>query len=255
MLSGEQIEQHRAAQVVVREAAKRELGDWFAAVDLSDARGFRDALALFLEYLAGKYGDAAAGLAADFYDEARASADVAGRYRATLAAAATTDQVERTAGWAVGPLFGAEPDEAAVLLRVSVAAGRWLKTAAADTVFDAAERDPAFPRVVRVPRGSDTCAFCIMLASRGALDGGYASERTARYVSSRSRSRFRAGELREFHDDCDCEAVTIFPGDPAPPGWDADAYAAMYEAGADAAGSRGDTSAILAAMRERFGLH
>ena len=179
-------------------------------------------------------------------------------YRAVLAEPTSRGTVESAARYAVAPLFGAEPDDLAALSRASVAVGRWVKNVATETMYLNASRDPDRPRVVRVPRGDDTCAFCIMLASRGGLDDGYSSSHTARHVSVDQRKRGRHnsdGLLREFHDDCDCEPVTIFPGDPNPPGWDIDVYASMYESGAGAAGTRSDTSAILAAMREMHGLH
>ena len=51
---------------------------------------------------------------------------------------------------------------------------------------------------VRVPTGTETCTFCLMLASRGAV---YHSRKTA-------------GEWRHFHRGCDCKVVPSFEGDP-----------------------------------------
>lgn len=50
----------------------------------------------------------------------------------------------------------------------------------------------------RVPTGTETCAFCLMLASRGAV---YHSRKTA-------------GEWGRFHRGCDCKVVPSFEGDP-----------------------------------------
>lgn len=50
----------------------------------------------------------------------------------------------------------------------------------------------------RVPTGFETCAFCLMLASRGAV---YHSRKTA-------------GEWGRFHRGCDCKVVPSFEGDP-----------------------------------------
>lgn len=49
----------------------------------------------------------------------------------------------------------------------------------------------------RVPTGFETCAFCLMLASRGAV---YHSRKTA-------------GEWGRFHRGCDCKVVPSFEGD------------------------------------------
>ena len=53
-------------------------------------------------------------------------------------------------------------------------------------------------RFARVPTGFETCAFCLMLASRGAV---YHSRKTA-------------GEFRHFHRNCDCKVVPSFEDDP-----------------------------------------
>ena len=50
----------------------------------------------------------------------------------------------------------------------------------------------------RVPTGFETCTFCLMLASRGAV----------------YHSRKSAGEFRHFHRNCDCKVVPSFEGDP-----------------------------------------
>lgn len=50
----------------------------------------------------------------------------------------------------------------------------------------------------RVPTGTETCTFCLMLASRGAV---YHSRKTA-------------GEWRHFHRGCDCKVVPSFEDDP-----------------------------------------
>ena len=53
-------------------------------------------------------------------------------------------------------------------------------------------------RFARVPTGFETCTFCLMLASRGAV---YHTRKTA-------------GEWRHFHRGCDCKVVPSFEGDP-----------------------------------------
>lgn len=52
-------------------------------------------------------------------------------------------------------------------------------------------------RFARVPAGTETCTFCLMLASRGAV----------------CHSRKTAGEWRHFHRGCDCKVVPSFEGD------------------------------------------
>ena len=76
----------------------------------------------------------------------------------------------------------------------------------------AADSDPKRPRWARVPHGK-TCAWCLMLASRGWV-----------YLDARS-----AGAARQWHADCDCQIVPAW-GDKIPRivGYDPDALYAQY---------------------------
>ena len=53
-------------------------------------------------------------------------------------------------------------------------------------------------RFARVPTGFETCMFCLMLASRGAV----------------YHTRKSAGEWKHFHRGCDCKVVPSFEDDP-----------------------------------------
>lgn len=53
-------------------------------------------------------------------------------------------------------------------------------------------------RFARVPAGAETCTFCLMLASRGAV----------------YHTRKSAGEWKHFHRGCDCKVVPSFEDDP-----------------------------------------
>lgn len=53
-------------------------------------------------------------------------------------------------------------------------------------------------RFARVPTGFETCTFCLMLASRGAV----------------YHTRKSAGEFKHFHRGCDCKIVPGFEDDP-----------------------------------------
>lgn len=82
-------------------------------------------------------------------------------------------------------------------------------------------------RWARVPRGSTTCRFCLMLASRG-------------YVYE---SAEKAGRVDQFHTSCDC---VIVPEDGIrPAGYDPDAlYKEWQRLEAEAAATDADNSAV-----------
>ena len=69
-----------------------------------------------------------------------------------------------------------------------------VKKAAGETVMQSARADKRRPRFARVPYGSETCSFCIMLASRGPV-----------YWSAKA-----AGEENHYHANCDCRIVPVW---------------------------------------------
>ena len=88
----------------------------------------------------------------------------------------------------------------------------------------------------RVPSGPKTCAFCYMLASRGAV---YHTEVTA-------------GKLTKFHGLCDCQIVPIKSPSDYPDGYDPDAMYEKYAEARDAATEGGDAidvNQVLSRMR------
>src|SRR5690606_30297364 len=203
---------YAAAQDDVVALAHAELVRWWADLDVSDGRAAAGALEAFLAELVAAYGSVAAALAADFYDQLRDEAGAPGRFRADLADPVPAGQAEAAARWAAGPLFGGDGAQAA--LNVS--------------------RDPAKPGWARVPRGRG-CAFCRMLAGRGAV---YTSAKAAR-------------GMRAYHDHCKCSAVPVWRGQSLP--YDADALEREYLRAREAAGS-GSTKEILAQMRQDLGV-
>ena len=72
-----------------------------------------------------------------------------------------------------------------------------MKRAAGNSMLENGRADPKGPRFARVPTGSETCEFCIMLASRGFV---YRSEKSA-------------GALDHYHANCDCRIVASFDAD------------------------------------------
>lgn len=68
-------------------------------------------------------------------------------------------------------------------------------------VVDIARHDPQALGYARVPTGASTCAFCIMLVSRGPV---YKSE---------SAALLRSGTSEPYHNHCDCVASPVFAAD------------------------------------------
>ena len=169
------------------------------------------------------YALATSQVTATFYEEIRAASGAAGAYAAT-----TLDSVEPGRWYALAG-FGTAPavfERGGAMLAYSLLSGGLtsiLSEASADTVVGNASFDPAPVRYQRVP-SPGCCAFCGMLASRGA---DYASKESALRVVGRgvevSKTRGqRGGQGRgvrprgsrkigqDFHDHCKCRAVPVF---------------------------------------------
>lgn len=194
--------------------AQRDLRKFFALLDLTQPTVVRDALLDFLPQLAATYGDIAAVAAAEWYENLRGKVAGLPPYETVLSSGVKREAIVETVRWAAGGLWGDDPVQVRRVLEGCVQA--WVKYSGRDTVARNVELDPAKPRYARVPRGSRTCAWCAMLASRGFV---YRTKETAGFVEG------------TFHNDCDCEIVPSFEAKSAHiTGYDPDTLYAQYKA-------------------------
>ena len=147
--------------------------------------------------LATKYGEASASLACEMYDSLAAAQGVVVP-PAEPAATATYQETAKA-------VIGTEKNR-----RSSVAqtVGRLVKQAGADTILKNAARDGA--QFAWIPRG-DTCAFCIMLASRG---------------WQRQQKKKHAEHI---HANCDCNYSVRFDGKSTVAGYKPEKYRRLYD--------------------------
>lgn len=154
----------------------------------------REALTDVLPALIDTYGAAAASFAADWYSRNRDEAGVRGKFRAEPVSLSATGG-RQLAAYAVGPLFGDEPNMARTRVMLNGGLQRRIANAARQTVMTSSIQDPFAKGWQRA--GSGECAFCAMLVGRGA-------------VYSESSADFSS------HDHCACAAVPAFDGLPRP---------------------------------------
>lgn len=210
--------------------SRREFEAIWRRLNLASPAGLAVPLAALLAEVADKYGAPAAALAAEWYDESRDEAGAPGRFEVELAALPDASRFEALARWGVTPLFGADPNPVAALTRISGGLQRIVLGQARETTFGAVASDPVRPQFAR-HASSNACAFCAMLATRGAVYASAASSLGDRY-----------------HDDCHCAVVEVFPGqryEEAP-------YVAKWRE-AYSATSSGDTKTVLSEMRQTLG--
>lgn len=180
---------HHADLKTLTGLASRDLSLIWARLNHSDAIAVRDALVEILPPLVAMYGQAAATLAADYYDELRA-AEVGGRFTSIPAELPDIGRTEALAGWSVGPLFGADPTPATALTLVAGGLQRIVANADRQTVTASSIADPRARGWQRVGSGA-SCDFCEMLLGRGS-------------VYSEASADF------ETHDHCNCAAEPVF---------------------------------------------
>jgi len=178
----------RGQQELARRAANDLAALWRQVSNAVEARAALDEI---LPALIRTYGEAAATLAADWYDEARLIADIGGDFTA-IPASIDDSGTESLADWAVNK----GSDLEAILALVNGGLSRRILNFSRQTVMGSALADPAADGWQRVGVG-DSCKFCAMLIGRGAVY----SEATVDFAS---------------HDWCNCAAVMAFRGQPRP---------------------------------------
>lgn len=177
----------RGERELTRLAANDLAALWRQVSNFAEARM---ALADVLPALIDTYGQAAAAVAADWYDEARAAADVSGSFRA-LPASINETGAEALAGWAADK--GTDLEAIRVLAEGGLQ--RRILNFSRQTVMGSSMADPRAEGWQRT--GVGECTFCNMLIGRGA-------------VYTKATVDFGA------HDHCKCGAVPAFRGRPKP---------------------------------------
>lgn len=187
-------EQRQAVADLTR-IANREVEGLFRLVEGASADQVRDALMDVLPVLGDQYGDAAAALAAEYYEGAREAAEARGAFSPILEGRPTPARWEALARWGVDPLFAAQPDPASALSLVQGGMQRTVADRHRLTIVRSSVEDPAAAGWRRVGVG-DSCGFCRMLIDRRKDGGGG--------VYTEASVTFRS------HDHCNCAAAPDF---------------------------------------------
>lgn len=195
-------EAYRQAQTGVRVLVERDLTKFWGYLDMSNPSRVATAVDSYIPLLVRRYGSQAADLAAEWYDEMRSAAGIAGTFRAEAVASPYEDAVPGMVGRALGSVSNG--DMAGALLTLTSNAGKYVLGAGRETIARNADRDPSASGWQRVTRAG-ACDFCRMLAGR---DGVY--KRTTVHFAS--------------HGGCNCGAVPSW--DPSAPEVDVDVYEA-----------------------------
>ena len=170
------------------------------------------------------YGAASGEVAAEYFEELTG-------YSADPSDGPVADQVESQVRYRAGHLWTPQPADALGGLLVDV--DRFVKAFGRNTIYDNSDRHGT--RYARIPTGSHTCAFCMVLASRDAV-----------YLSRRSAG----GDGNKYHGDCDCQVTPVNDIADYPEGYDPEELYAIYQNARDESGS-GDLNDIVATARRQ----
>ena len=170
--------------------------NWCAQNPTASVAEKREAAKLIMEGYVQGYDDIASEFAAEWYDH-RAKSEGISLDQAITMAVYSPEKSDAVARYQARKLT--KGGDAAF----AKACGEYARNDAFrslnETIISNVGRDKdKGARFARVPTGFETCTFCLMLASRGAV---YHTRKTA-------------GEWKHFHRRCDCKVVPSFEDDP-----------------------------------------
>lgn len=223
-------------QAVLKEKALRVLKKRLRGLPgLVDETELLEFLNKLLPELLDQYGLVAAEAAAQWYEQIHPDANYRAIVeRADLSAFRGRSDVD-TAFYAAKTQQGTDGLAQALFDKIAPDFEREMTRRARSTVRRNIRFDPSKPRWARIPYGKKTCAFCVMLASRGFA---YHTQETAGYKE-------------KFHSDCDCRVVPHW-GKGSIKGYDPSLYMDLYERGrlvAERAGKPATPENVLRGMR------
>lgn len=218
MIPASLIDAYSSLRKRISDAAMDDLDALMMSVLHESPRVQREALMDFLPELGDQYAGATSMVAAQFFDELIDIQDVAKPVAADTIMFEDPNRWRSLVDWGADDYVFDVLGDDSVYSRLAGGITKTLTEIAADTMIGNAQLQPTRLSAQRVPKPG-CCAFCSMLASRGAVyspesAGGVVgrgapvgSHRLAKGI--RPRGSRRLGEL--YHDYCRCEVVTLTP--------------------------------------------
>lgn len=196
MVTRAELNEYKRGQQTIDALVRRDLNQAWTALGAIDPFVKRDLLLDITPGLVSTYGPVASSLAAEFFTETTGLA-------ATIPAAAAAEAVEASTRAVIGGLWtgddlGARDRLADSLIRHTRRHGRATIRESVGTNRDRVR----FARILSYASKKGPCAWCRMLASRGAV----------------YHSKITAGGLDDWHDGCACDAVAVRSPDDFPTG-------------------------------------
>jgi hypothetical protein len=162
----------------------------WGTLDVSNLRQSLPNFQLTVAAIVRRYSLAAGTLAVRFYQDQRRASGITAPFTARPAPLPPVIQVAKTVDWATQPLWSKNPDVTTAASNVTSASERLVLDVGRQTVTGNAQRDRNARGWARVTEPK-ACAFCLMLATRGAVY----KQHTADFLT---------------HAHCRCHAEPVF---------------------------------------------
>lgn len=186
-------EAYRSMLAQLNRQAEEMLSKSFALHELSSPEQLRDFLLDAFPSIVTTHGDMAAELAAELYAAQRAKI-IDEVFETIVDAGNLEERARASVRSSAKHLFSEKPSTLKMQQQLSGKLYQYINESTSRTIVANALKDSMDVKYARIPRGFETCDFCVMLASRGAV---YATPKTA-------------GELNHYHANCKCIVVPSF---------------------------------------------
>lgn len=219
-----QVNAARLAQRALSNRAKSAVRALWNDVRGASPEVVRNAFLDAMPQIVDTYGAASAEVAAEYFEELTG-------FMAEPADSLDRAQVEGAVRYQAGKLWTGE--QAGFVTGLMTDVDRLVKAFGRDTIYSNGDRRGV--RYARIPSGSKTCAFCMVMASRDAV-----------YLSRKSAG----GDGNSYHGDCDCTVTPVRDAGDLPEGYDTEELYAVYLDARSESGS-GDLKDIVATARRQ----
>lgn len=165
MFSRESFERYDRALQANVVLAERDLSKVMSSMSGMSNDDVRDTLLEAYPALVTKYGDQAAAVAVEFYEEQRGLAGVESDYEAVMAESASAEVSQRDVRYAMGGMYDGSSTLSGLGSQLSGMMTRRVMQGADDTISLNKSRDPACRDMRLIPHPG-ACAWCVMMSSR-----------------------------------------------------------------------------------------
>ena len=203
-----QADRHQVGQEALAGLIPVVMAQAWPLLDVHNIQGTLPRFVAAVEAIVRRYGRASATAALQHYAAQRVAAGVSGRAPVVMPADPATAVVEDAVRASVADLYGTVTPESeqAALDKLNAEAEKLVLDYGRQAITDTVKADKRAKGWARVPN-ADACAFCLMLATRGAV---YSSARAAGQRDATTKWADAKGYINSFHDNCRCTVEPVF---------------------------------------------